>query len=104
MKSRTDNLFLTEKFSLQLSVCFGQLVAVNCENHLVTVCGQSANGTHSYHSDETGSVLTVATRNVGHKHQGPRLVYISLCIKKICLSVSHKYRFRHVSKIAKSDC
>jgi len=36
------------------------------------VCGQSADGTHSYGSDETGSEVTVATRHVGHKLQGPR--------------------------------
>jgi hypothetical protein len=85
-------------------VRFGQSVAVYCKNHSNIRCGQSADGTHSYRSDETGSVLTVATSNVGHKHQGPRWGCINFfAVKKTCLSVSHKYRFRRVRRIAKSD-
>jgi hypothetical protein len=60
-------------------VRFGQLAAVYCENHLNILCGQSAGGTHSY---ETGSVLTVATRNVGHKHQGPRWCCIHFIVQQ----------------------
>jgi hypothetical protein len=65
-------------------VRFGQLVAVYSENHRNTLCVQSADGTHSYGSDETSSVLTVATRHVRHKHQLPcwGFVHFFCAVKK----------------------